>query len=223
MKTNTSTNACATRPDLQNTEFPLCPSTSLIEYEISGQQTLIREIQSLLLEKLSIRVESAETDLLQTNTLDSVVQVHLLLHLEKHFGVRLPMEDLEVDSFLSVANIAQLVAKSLRVPASGQTSTAEVSPGNHTIGFASPSGAERLEQDRLILEIQALLLDKLSIRVEGVETDLYQSGVFDSMTLVQFILQMEEHFGFHLPMEDLEPESFRSVVKIAELIARRTR
>jgi acyl carrier protein len=184
---------------------PLRPSTSLLEYEISEQRTLVREIQALLLEKLSIRVESARTDLLQTGTLDSVAQVHLLLHLEKHFGVRLPMEDLEVDSFLSIENIAQMVAKCMRAQAESQTATSDISA-----------------QSDLISEIQALLLDKLSIRVEIADTDLYQTGIFDSMTLVQFIVQMEEHFGFHLPMEDLEPDSFRSVASIAELVARRT-
>src|SRR5205807_2097401 len=78
------------------------------------------------------------------------------------------------------------------------------------------------EQQKLVHEIQALLLEKLSVRVESADTELHQTGILDSMTLVQFILQMEEHFGFHLPMEDLEPDSFRSVAMIAELVARRT-
>ena len=84
--------------------------TSLIDGEPSEQQELIRDIQALLLEKWSIRVESAETDLFQTGILDTAVQVNLLHHLEKHFGVRLQMEDLEVGSLASVAKIAELVA-----------------------------------------------------------------------------------------------------------------
>ncbi len=77
------------------------------------------------------------------------------------------------------------------------------------------------QQQNLIREIQALFLEKLALRVESAETDLFQTGILDSMTLVQFILHLEEHVGLHLPMEGLEVDSFRSVVKIAELVASR--
>jgi acyl carrier protein len=182
-------------------------TTSFIDSAISGQQELISEIQRLLQEKLSIRVESPRTNLLETGALDSVAQVHLLLHLEKHFGLRLPMENLEVDSFVSIASIAELVANCLRV----QTE------------WPAPALTSEMDGRRgLVREIQALCADKLSIQVEA-DTDLLETGVFDSMTLVQFILHLEERFTFHLPMEDIEVDSFRSVTKIAELVANRTR
>jgi acyl carrier protein len=78
--------------------------------ELPEQQKLIREIRKLLLEKLSIRVESAETDLLLTNTFDSMALVNLIIHLEKHFGLDLPLETLGIEPFRSVASIAELVA-----------------------------------------------------------------------------------------------------------------
>jgi acyl carrier protein len=182
-------------------------TTSFIDAAICSQPELIGEIQRLLQEKLSIRVESPETNLLETGALDSVAQVHLLLHLEKRFGLRLPMENLEVDSLLSVASIAELVANSLQVQADWP---------------ASALSSETNERQALIREIQALCADKLSIQVEA-DTDLLETGVFDSMTLVQFILHLEERFAFHLPMEDIEIDSFRSVTKIGELVANRTR
>jgi acyl carrier protein len=54
-----------------------------------------------------------------------------------------------------------------------------------------------------------------------VDADLFQTGILDSMTLVQLILVLEECFELRLPMEDLELESFRSISNIAKLITNR--
>jgi acyl carrier protein len=84
------------------------------------------------------------------------------------------------------------------------------------------TGQEISGQQTLIPEIQGLILEKLSIRVESPKSDLFQTGVFDSLTLVQFILHLEEHFGLHLPMGDLDFESFVSIERMAELVANHT-
>ncbi len=73
----------------------------------------------------------------------------------------------------------------------------------------------------LARDIAGIFSDKLSITIESAHTDLFQTGVLDSMTLVQLILQLEERFEVELPMEELDSESFRSVARIAELIATR--
>ena len=86
------------------------PTSFSIGSGIPPQPELIREIQRFLLERLSIQVDSEDTDLLETGVLDSVAQVNLLIHLEEHFRLHLPMENLEIDSFRSVAKIAELVA-----------------------------------------------------------------------------------------------------------------
>jgi acyl carrier protein len=77
-------------------------------------------------------------------------------------------------------------------------------------------------QQTLIPEIQGLILDKLSVRVESPKSDLFQTGVFDSLTLVQFILHLEEHFGLQLPIGNLDFDSFISIEKMAELVASHT-
>jgi acyl carrier protein len=189
----------------------------LIDHDVCSQQLLIQEIETLFLEKLSIRIGSADEDLFQTGTLDSVAMVRLLLHLEEHFGVRLPMEDLGADSFRSVEKIAELVGGRMAASKGPAANGVSLSNGNGTI-LTSPKPAE---QGDLVSEIQALFLDKLDIRIESPDADLFQSGVFDSMTLVEFILGLEEHFGLPFPMEELELDSVLSVVKIAELVASR--
>jgi len=191
---------------------------------ISTQQELIREIQSFLLETLSIQVDSEEMDLLESGVLDSVAQVNLLLHLEEHFRLHLPMENLEIDSFRSVANIAELVASYSRPevgwPASIADEIEESPNGNGALTCLKASEVD--EQADLIREIQALLEETTSIQVES-ETNLFETGILDSMRLVQVILQLEEKFRLHLPMENLEIDSFRSVANIAELVANRSR
>jgi acyl carrier protein len=70
---------------------------------------LVEEIKALFSEKLLLQVDSPETDLLETGTLDSVVLVDLLLHLEQQFGFSVPMEDLDLEGFRCIAKIAEMV------------------------------------------------------------------------------------------------------------------
>jgi D-alanine--poly(phosphoribitol) ligase subunit 2 len=71
-------------------------------------------IRALLAEKLLIQVDSAETDLLEAGILDSLALVQLLLHLEERFGVKIPLEDLEIDDLRTLPSIARLVENQLR-------------------------------------------------------------------------------------------------------------
>lgn len=64
----------------------------------------------LLREGLAIEAPSPETDLLQTGRLDSVGVVELLLELEKRFGVRVEMEDVELDQLRTLSSITAFVA-----------------------------------------------------------------------------------------------------------------
>ena len=103
--------------------------------------------------------------------------------------------------------VAELVARGAR--------TQGIRPASN----GTPSASLTLERRKLIREIQELFLEKLSIRVEAEEADLFQTGVFDSMTLVQFIFHLEERYEFRMPMEELDVESFHSVTKIAEVVS----
>jgi acyl carrier protein len=193
-----------------------------IESHVPSQQELVHEIRAFLLEKLSIHVESTEMDLLETGVLDSVAQVNLLLHIEEHFRLCLPMENLEIDSFRSVLSIAELVANYSRLQMESPVSSNGVPQGSHSNGNALTyvKAFEIGERINLIREIQALFEDASAMQVDA-ESNLFEAGVLDSMTLVQFILNLEEKFKFRLPMEDIDVESFRSLINIAELVARR--
>lgn len=68
------------------------------------------ELAVLFAKDLHIDVPTPETDLWATGRLDSVAVVELLLQLEKRFGLRVDMEDLDFDHLRSLAAIAALVA-----------------------------------------------------------------------------------------------------------------
>ena len=68
-------------------------------------------IQGLMSEKLLVEIESPEADLLKAGILDSLALVQLLLHLEEHFGIKLALDELEIEDFQSVSSIAQLVTR----------------------------------------------------------------------------------------------------------------
>lgn len=74
----------------------------------------------------------------------------------------------------------------------------------------------------LVSAIEAVLRDRLMILVVSPDIDLLDSGLVDSIGLVELILELEERFGVSLPMEDLEIDDFRSVFRIADLIVRRS-
>lgn len=71
-------------------------------------------ISAIFLDKLHIAVPSTETDLLETAILDSLQLVDLLLNLEKEFVVRIPLDSLDLESFRSIARIADLIESQKR-------------------------------------------------------------------------------------------------------------
>jgi D-alanine--poly(phosphoribitol) ligase subunit 2 len=73
---------------------------------------------------------------------------------------------------------------------------------------------------RLVGDIRAVLRDHLTVMVESADVDLLETGLIDSIGLVELILQLEDRFGVSLPMDTLEIDDFRSINRIADLIIR---
>lgn len=73
---------------------------------------------------------------------------------------------------------------------------------------------------KLVGDIHAVLRDHLTVMVESPDVDLLDTGLIDSIGLVELILQLEDRFAVSLPMDTLEIDDFRSINRIADLIAR---
>ena len=70
-------------------------------------------------------------------------------------------------------------------------------------------------------ELAELLASRLNLQVPGLDADLLQTGLLDSLGVVEVLALLEEHYGLEIALDDLELENFRSVASIAAFIARR--
>lgn len=68
-------------------------------------------------------------------------------------------------------------------------------------------------------QLGKLFREKLLVEIPSNDTDLVETGVLDSLLFVQLLLQLEEDFGMHVAMEDLEIDHFRSIGSIADFVA----
>ena len=90
---------------------------------MSRHDALEGRLAQTLAEVLHVDLPSAETDLIRTGRLDSVGLVDLLLRLERHYGVRVDMEDLEVDHFRSLRSITAFVAARMELRGDAHSAT----------------------------------------------------------------------------------------------------
>jgi len=74
-------------------------------------------------------------------------------------------------------------------------------------------------QASIIDELSALFDEALHIEVPSPDTDLIDSGLLDSLQLVQLLLQIEERMGARIPLDEVELDDLRSVSRLAGLIA----
>jgi acyl carrier protein len=161
-------------------------------------ESIIQEVKTVFRSQLAVTVPSADEDLFRSGILDLEAAERLLPCLERHFGLSLAAG---AESLRTVAGIAELVAERRRGP----------------LGVPAPDKPAG-ELERTAAEIVDLFREEMDIRVDSVEADLFQSGVFDSMTLVNFLLHVENRFLIRFPMEDLDIASGVSVATLASLV-----
>jgi D-alanine--poly(phosphoribitol) ligase subunit 2 len=63
---------------------------------------------------------------------------------------------------------------------------------------------------------------KLNIEIPGADIDLFETGVLDSLAFVELLLHLECEFGVTVPVDDLEIENFRTIVRVADFVLSRT-
>ena len=66
--------------------------------------------------------------------------------------------------------------------------------------------------------IHELFSEKLNIEVPSPDTDLIESGLLDSLRLVELLLEIEASLGFRLVLEKIDLDDLRSVKRIARLL-----
>ena len=77
---------------------------------MTDTNAIIRRLGALFVESLHIEVPSADTDLFESGTLDSLQLVELLVQLERRFGFKIKIDDIDLEDLRTLAGIARLVA-----------------------------------------------------------------------------------------------------------------
>lgn len=75
------------------------------------------------------------------------------------------------------------------------------------------------ETDSVIAELLGILNQDMGLTVGAPDTDLFESGILDSLALVNLLLHLESRFKVTVTLENLELDNFRSVVAMARFIA----
>ncbi len=75
-------------------------------------------------------------------------------------------------------------------------------------------------QFQQLQEVQALLEAELSIQIETPEMDLIESGVLDSLVLVELIMLLDARYGIAVDINELEFDDFRNVQNLCLFIDR---
>lgn len=75
--------------------------------------------------------------------------------------------------------------------------------------------------DPIVASLRALFSDRLAIEVPSPDTDLIESGLLDSLRLVELLVEIEATLGQRIPLEEIELDDLRTVGRIARLIAAR--
>jgi acyl carrier protein len=71
----------------------------------------------------------------------------------------------------------------------------------------------------IVRDLSALFRDKLFIEVPATDTDLIDSGLLDSLQLVQLLLYVEEDLGHRIPLDEIDLDDLRSLERLARVIA----
>jgi D-alanine--poly(phosphoribitol) ligase subunit 2 len=74
--------------------------------------------------------------------------------------------------------------------------------------------------EKLQLQIVEIFSQCFEIKLPSEEVDLLDTGIVDSVRIVELVLEIEQRFGVSLPFEDLEIDDFRTVKRLAECIGR---
>ena len=78
------------------------------------------------------------------------------------------------------------------------------------------------DTNSIIRRLGVLFVESLHIEAPSPDTDLFETGILDSLQLVELLVQLEGCFGFKIKIEDIDLDELRTLAGIAALVAART-
>ena len=71
----------------------------------------------------------------------------------------------------------------------------------------------------LVRDLTELFRERLFIDVPSPDTDLIDSGLLDSLQIVQLLLHVELDLGHRVPLDEIELDDLRSLTRLARVIS----
>jgi acyl carrier protein len=78
-----------------------------------------------------------------------------------------------------------------------------------------------VDENGIIQHLDAIFFETLHIKVPTPDTDFIETGMLDSLQLVELLMQLEQRFGFRITIDDIELDDLRTLARLARLVAAR--
>jgi len=75
------------------------------------------------------------------------------------------------------------------------------------------------DADAIVDRLRRLFFERFHVEVPSPDTELLETGLLDSLQLVELILQIETQFDFRIRIEDIELDDLRTLTRISRLLA----
>jgi acyl carrier protein len=79
---------------------------------------------------------------------------------------------------------------------------------------------DKLNALQIANDVVEIFSQKLHIEVCSHDSNLFESGVLDSLHLVELVFELEQQFGVRIPLGETELENFRSIESIVLMLTR---
>ena len=70
-------------------------------------------------------------------------------------------------------------------------------------------------------QIATFFSERLNLTVSSPAEDLFETGILDSMAFVDLVMHLEQQFDIRVSPDELEPDNFQSIAKIADFVKAR--
>ncbi len=74
------------------------------------------------------------------------------------------------------------------------------------------------DTNAVIEQLRALFLERFHIDVPSLDTDLLETGMLDSLQLVELLLQIEQVFGLRISIDAIDLDDLRTLSRLARLV-----
>jgi acyl carrier protein len=75
-----------------------------------------------------------------------------------------------------------------------------------------------VDETALMARLARVFAERLHVDVPAPDTDLFETGILDSLRFVELLALLEETFSVRVAVEELEIDDFRSLSRIADFL-----